>query len=472
MAKTCIICSAPAGSNEHVFPAAFGGRRTNRGIYCHTHNQAFGRHVAALLNSLDIVNAVIGVIPDRHKQVRPAPATAEDGERYLITKGTANIAPPRPLQETPELVGKLVQMRFADETQAARWIAQQEKAGYKLDIQSPGPVRTQIVVHPLRAERVMGDEAFMRSIVYLALTFLAHGFPNLARAQTLAAARDLIDKDGAVDDRVWWEPPETAEQLEPNPFTSGHTVVIGPDADGRRVCAFISFYGALHLAVNLGTLDEKASFGQRFTTHIDPLASSPPDDIVEIREDGKFLALSKLETAREYLHGLRSAQACNPLGAVFRTASQDELKATCEVLLLELIAAWSMPTHNRVDRILKLLTEHHQRIFNLMLEGIRGFLQSASDVPKPVHVIFETFIAADDSSPRGISLPSEAALTICTAALTDSIQDRLNAGTLDATSLANLLGGSDGVGIVLRTLTNIVAYSLPKMHTANTNGLA
>jgi hypothetical protein len=32
MAKTCIICGKAAGSQEHVFPAVLGGRRTNKGI--------------------------------------------------------------------------------------------------------------------------------------------------------------------------------------------------------------------------------------------------------------------------------------------------------------------------------------------------------------------------------------------------------------------------------------------------------
>jgi hypothetical protein len=86
MAKTCIICNGHAGSGEHVFPAAFGGRRTNRRIYCETHNNAFGRHVATLLNALDIVNAIIGVIPDRQKEIRPAEVRNYGTPTYLTTK--------------------------------------------------------------------------------------------------------------------------------------------------------------------------------------------------------------------------------------------------------------------------------------------------------------------------------------------------------------------------------------------------
>jgi hypothetical protein len=41
MPKTCIICGKRAGSHEHTFPAALGGRRTNKGSYCGLHNNGF-----------------------------------------------------------------------------------------------------------------------------------------------------------------------------------------------------------------------------------------------------------------------------------------------------------------------------------------------------------------------------------------------------------------------------------------------
>lgn len=80
-ANTCIICGQKAGSREHIFPAAFGGRRKDKGIYCGNHKNEFGRHVAALLAELDIFNALLGVRPDRQDTVRAAPATLSDGSK-------------------------------------------------------------------------------------------------------------------------------------------------------------------------------------------------------------------------------------------------------------------------------------------------------------------------------------------------------------------------------------------------------
>jgi hypothetical protein len=444
-----------------VFPAAFGGRRTNRGIYCETHNNAFGRHVAKLLNALDIANAIIGVIPDRHKEIRPAAVQLEDGERYLFSKDEAKIAPPPSLRETPELVGKRVQLKFADQAQADKWIAEQKKAGFQVAAEPAGPVRTQIFTQPLHAARHLGDEAFMRGLLYLALTFLAHGYPELARSSGLAKARDIVEKDEPVEDRVLWEPPGAMTQLHANPFAYGHTVVIGPISETKRVGALVSFYGAIQLGIDLGELADNCCL-DRITTHIDPLAEKPPHDFCTVREANKSLALSTAEESRKYLHQLRTEQSINPLLAVLQSAGDEELSRTCEALLPELTALTAMSPSLRSHRIMELLTSHDQRIFNLLRKGIQGLSESAADLPEPIRVILKSFIAANDGAPRGLAPTSEAALQIAKAGLADAVLDELNNDSLDAKSLAALLGGGKGVSVVLRTLTNIIANSLPR----------
>ena len=461
MAKTCIICDEPAGSGEHVFPAAFGGRRTNRGIYCETHNNAFGRHVAKLLDALDIVNASIGVIPDRHKEIRPAEVKSEDGERYLFSKNEAKIAPPPSLRETPELVGKRVQLKFADQAQADKWIAEQKKAGFQVATEPAGPVRTQIFTQPLHAPRQLGGEAFMRGLLYLALTFLAHGYPELARSPGLAKARDIVEKDEPVEDRVLWEPPGAMAQISTNPFTYGHTVAIGQIANTSRIGALVSFYGAIQLGIDIGELAENSIF-DRIITHIDPLAKESRHDVRVAREVGKSLLLSTAEESRKHLHQLRTGQAINPLLAVLQSAGDEGLSRTCEALLPELTALTELSPSLRPHRIMELLVPHDQRIFNLLREGIQGFCESAADLPEPIHVILKSFIAANDGAPRGLAPTSEAALQIAKASLADAVLDALNNDTLDAKNLAELLGGGKGVAVVLRTLTNIIANSLPR----------
>lgn len=461
MAKTCIICNGPAGSGEHVFPAAFGGRRTNRGIYCETHNNAFGRHVAKLLNALDIVNAIIGVIPDRHKEIRPAEVKSEDGERYLFSKDEAKIAPPLPLRVTPELVGKRVQLKFADQAQADKWIAEQNKVGFHVAAEPAGPVRTRIFTKPLHAPRHLGDEAFMRGLLYLALTFLAQGYPELARSSGLAKARDIVEKDEPVEDRVLWEPSGAMAQISTNPFAYGHTVAIGQIANTGKVGALVSFYGAIQLGIDLGELAENSNL-DRITTHIDPLAMESRHDVRVVREVGKSLLLSTAEESRKHLHQLRTGQAINPLLAVLKSAGNEGLSKTCEALLSELTALIALSPSLRPHRIMELLAPHDQRIFNLLREGIQSLSELAADLPEPIHVVLKSFIAANDGAPRGLALTSEAALQIAKADLADAVLDELNNDTLDAQTLAELLGGGKGVAVVLRTLTNSIANSLPR----------
>src|ERR1022692_4659668 len=70
MSRTCIICGNPAGSGEHVFPAALGGRRRNNSIYCDVHNNAYSDLVSELSGQLEGFNAMLGVRPDRKADAR------------------------------------------------------------------------------------------------------------------------------------------------------------------------------------------------------------------------------------------------------------------------------------------------------------------------------------------------------------------------------------------------------------------
>lgn len=443
-----------------MFPAAFGGRRINRGIYCEMHNNAFGCHVDTLVNSLDIFNAIIGVIPDRHKEIRPTVVTSKGAEQYQLSKDVIKIAPPRSLSETPELVDKRVMLKFADQNQKNKWICDQKNAGYSVELESTGQIRRQIITESLHTQKQLGDESFMRALFYLALTFLTHKYPELARSSGLASARDIIAKDESVENRVLWEPPSTMEQLCANPFTYGHTVAIGSIANTNKVGALISFFGAFHFSVDLGELTG-GDYPTRITTHIDPLAKSHPDDIREIQDIGKTLIVSTSDESRRYLHELRTGAATGPVISIFQFAGREALLKTCEALMLELFTLKTAPPSMHLSRIMELLDPHDQRIFNLMKEGIEGFAQSATDIPAPIHDVLKLFITANDDAPRGLSYNSEAALHIAKVKIADKILAHINDCTLDTETLAKLLGGGEGQAIVLRTLTDIIANILP-----------
>lgn len=47
------MCGQAAGSGEHVFPAALGGRRINKKIYCTKHDNGYSSLVADLASQVD-----------------------------------------------------------------------------------------------------------------------------------------------------------------------------------------------------------------------------------------------------------------------------------------------------------------------------------------------------------------------------------------------------------------------------------
>lgn len=461
MTKKCIICGGPAGSAEHIFPSVFGGRRTNKGIYCGKHNNEFGRHVAAVLEALDIFNSVVGVIPSGSDEVRPSPASIAGGDRYLVTKGTWEIAPPLPMRDTPELEGKVIPAQFSDQRQIARWVAEQARDGYKVVIRGSTAPRERIIAGPGKVSKTFGDDRFMRGVAYLALTFLAHGFPKLVRTPGIAGIRELVEKDTALDNRVWWEPPAVIKQLTANPFRYGHTIAIGPSPDGRHLLGLVCFYGALHLAVDLGDAGEP-DLAERFTTHIDPLAERPPKDIDVHREPGACLQLGTPEEGREYLKQVVSGQAPNPIQALMHATREDSLLETCEELLPELVATKAVDGQLQLHRIMELLSGQRQRIFNLMHSGVPAFIQATPNFPQAIHEALRILVGTDSREPNGITPPAAAALQIATAALTDEIRDRVNDDSLEIESLALLLDGAEGLGVILKLLVGIVADAMPR----------
>lgn len=448
MAKTCIICSGPAGSGEHTFPAAFGGRRENKGIYCTTHNNEFGRHVAALLESMDFLNAQLGVIPDRKEEVRPARAVGPGGEEFLIAKGKIELSPPPDLKHTPDLVGKKVGYPFAHMEQAENWKKRQERAGFEVDMTAEsGPASSQFIGNLLNVTRTFGTEPFMRGVVYLALTFLAHAFPDLARSASLAAARELITKDGAVDDRVWWIPPAVAEQGLQNPFKVGHSIVIAPDEEGRRVVALVSFYNALHLVVNLGKFIGTDSLDQRFTAHIDPMARRPPHDRKEYVEQGKNLAIGTPEDGRAYLHALVAGEVPNPLYELLAFAKLEERKEAAAALLPKLQEVAKLSGSARDDRLREVLKPIQQKVLNLMIERV-AYVQQLEGILPPIHEVYGHFVAMDEERLSGISAIAESVLTICCDAFKAVIDEQLKKNTLTVDVLADLIGGGRGYKLV------------------------
>jgi hypothetical protein len=293
----------------------------------------------------------------------------------------------------------------------------------------------------------------MRGLLYLALTFVAHTDPQLARSEGTAEVRAIVEKDGAVEDRILWEPASTLTQISANPFAHGHTVVTGPDASGKRLVALISLYGAIHFGIDLGDLAE-GDAPERVTTHIYPLAPRPPHD-VQITREHAALTLSPPRESKAYLSQLRAGEV-DLLSGVLHDASDRELLEASQATLRDIQKLSSLSGEEKISKVLALLGGHDQRIFNWMRTGFLGFSESDPKIPEAVSFVLQTFVSLDESAPRGLTQESESALEVARALLTDQIIAELKQGTLDDKKLASLIGGVDGLGIVLHFFVQLI----------------
>lgn len=193
------------------------------------------------------------------------------------------------------------------------------------------------------------------------------------------------------------------------------------------------------------------------TTHIDPLAVRPPHDVKVTREYAA-LTLSTLEESMAYLDQLRAGEV-NPLSSVLHDASDSELLDASRATLKELQKISSLSVHEQISKVLALLGVHDQRIFNWMRTGFLGLSKSDSEIPDAVRFSLQAMVKLDDSAPMGLSQGSQSALEVARALLADQIIAELKQGTLDEKKVASLIGGVDGLRIVLDFFVKLILTS-------------
>ena len=234
--KDCIICGGPTGSREHVFPSALGGRRENKKIYCSNHNQWMGPHVGVLQKQLEAINAMLEVQPDRGV-VRSHVFEGDDGVRYSIKGSDISPAPDLDAILDGYTLGESHQIKIAPgDLPLIKERARQR--GLKLDIVEMAPPAVEFRVEPHKISLMQGGDEAMRAVAYLALTFVAHFWPQVARAPGLAAIKDML-RSGLVyagtdsiaaplpaSGFVAWSPALDAPPELLHPTGLGHTVVL------------------------------------------------------------------------------------------------------------------------------------------------------------------------------------------------------------------------------------------------------
>ncbi|MCD2175066.1 HNH endonuclease [Rhizobium sp. C4] len=416
MPKQCIICNKVAGSREHVFPAALGGRRTNKQIYCGPHNNGFGPLASIIAHQLKPINALLAVRPDRADKAEPFIYETETGERLRLFAGS-------------------VQRTDSD----------------------PGHSGT------MRVQLSLGGTEGLRAVAYIALTFFAHHFQDFARLDQLAPVKNFV-LGAELNNFVWWESAETAGKLPANPFKFGHTIQLITDGETQQAAAIVSLFQALTFGVALGTLSDMPS--KTVTVFIDPHADHPPDDIrVEMAND-VTTKLKKPEPLQAHLRRtIFEGDGQAALGNLFQKIERWKFDQDMEPIK-QRIAAASSDRNNLALEVEKIVGEEAGRVLRLARHVVDDLNAREGDKPhmKPIIAILEAQIAEDPKRPSGLSALAESAIGLAAIELALALLDELKTTPVDLDLLWKYFSSGPGAYVVGQALFRPIAGALEMQH--------
>jgi hypothetical protein len=468
MARDCIICGQRAHSGEHVFPAALGGRRTNKGIYCGKHNNGFSPLAAILAEQLRLINTLLSVRADRSNVPHSFAFDTPSGESYILSANAIALKPPS-LKETVVGSSREVTMQFSTQAQADAWIAEQRAAGNDVRITATEKGK-KYFSEPLQIQLKLGGREGLRAIGYVALTFFAHHFPTEARQLGMLRFKTFVQ--GAGEDQfVWWDSPDSFNGLPSTPFKFGHTVALGVSASRSEAYARISLFSALNFAVRLGAVDTPSD--RTVIVHINPQAECAPNDISEVRENALVFEVNRPPSLTANLgEMIGSGLAQESIQLLFNRISAWNLDRTIRPVLDELNSIRDLDEDERNKRVKVIVDREGQRVLNLMRYVVDGLKQNfkANAMMAKLVPSLDALVAADETSSTGLSQPASDALGVAKARLAEEIGRHLSSNDLDLDTLSMLLGGGPGAALVGEAMVGLILQRLRDSHKTATEG--
>lgn len=466
MERTCIICGVAANSREHVFPAALGGRRTNKGIYCDTHNGDYSGLANIIANQMRFFNSQIGVVGDHQKstgEVKPVllmdPTTK--AEMWLTNTSTA-YAEPRILSAISHPDGgSAIEIAANSPEQLDAYVAELRKKGLDVRIESKG---TPGIYYPGTLEGRLdlgGTDTGLRAIAYIAQTFLAHAFPDLARLPELAPLKEYTLTNSGKDFTWWLRPSENGLDHDRKRFS--HRVIVGHNADDNVIYAKISLFGAFHYGVNLGVAATASSRSVVFD--IDPLAKHPPKD-VQITEHQEAIGYSpRPDNLTEYLAtSIANGEAKASVDRLMRDIQYFQRESLAKKWLEELDRAKPIDQKTASMFFQRLVDSESGWVVRLIRHSRRNFSQAmATDRNENIAKILRYFSENDERDPSsadGLSDYGRMLLQISSAALVRRLTDDFFNEELDQDRMEMLLSGGQGLHTVCRVVLDEATLKL------------
>ncbi len=483
MANSCIVCGQAAGSGEHVFPAALGGRRTNKNIYCTKHDNSYSSLVAVLANQVDVFNALLGVIPDHSTDVKSVVGQEiSTGEELRLSVKASSFTTPRVLSRETAEHGELINMAFPTHEAMQEWIAEQKAKGLAvMPLEKPRLER--YFINDFHLQRRFGGVCGLGAVAYVTQTFLAQAFPELARSGNVAqfiaytqaiaavaqlpggcdeptgsppppkfeAARQTLDealKPWNGQAPVWWDF-NSQPDATPNAFDFGHRVTVGVDATDGQIFGRFSLFSSIHFSMRFGT----ASAGvltKTVTVDIDPMAAHPPSDIKRVEAP---TAIARVEVPEQPTAGLHAAIVNKSQEEAFtqlmRKIEAHSLAKTAAKMHTALAAYPTLPEFEGELLVNRVIDEQAQRVLNITRWVIRNFDMSLpEDVRSTLSPILHSVLADDPNSVNGLTPMANAFLALAMSSLASQIRIDIKADRLNQRRIAELLGEGPGATVV------------------------
>ena len=143
-----------------------------------------------------------------------------------------------------------LQAMFSSQQQLQAWLAEQRATGSQLKIMGPRISGYGVFPEPYAFRLIIGGPEGLRAVGYVALTFLAHHFPSIARQRGLKAFKDFV-LGVANTELVWWDFDAPSRDMPKQRFRFGHRVVISLSASRREAYARVSLFSTFNFVACL-----------------------------------------------------------------------------------------------------------------------------------------------------------------------------------------------------------------------------
>ncbi len=480
MAKTCIVCGKTAGSGEHVFPASLGGRRINSGIYCSSHDNSYSGLVSEIANQLDFINAYLGVRPDHSKHPKTAYAVHKlTGETVSFSSKGVSFTKPRIISRTTVGEHELVHMGFPDQESVKTFITEMDAKGYPCSPLSR-PIQRQYITDALYHNRSLGGPCGLGAIAYIAQTFFAQEFPEIARTEALsdfihytqAIARiaalggneqQLNECEKLSQARqelatalepfggkapVWWDftPPT---DIRSNQFDFGHRVTVGIDSTDGQIYGRVALFSTLTFSICFGEAP-RGSITREVNVDINPLANHPPHDSIKTEV---FSSPGRVHVPDNMTEQLAYAISTGTQQRLFENLMQRlqeyqllKLAGSMSVVLAQCATMSSVEARKLIGEV---LDQQLQAIWNLVTFVVKGLKdEMVKGGMEPIAILLDWMIAPDVKSVSGLSPLAEVSLFAAKAALLMQMEQDCAAGVLHEKRIAELMGRGPGLHVV------------------------